>query len=251
MAASAASSAVAADEPMPVNSGASAAPASASPSSNPSAPAANASDAVVADASGDTLSAYELKPLSYASKDVLQLSQQRANAALTRAQSLRATLARDPGAVEEPRTLSEIARLIDNPETSRLALEATAALPAPQAADLLYEVWAGTAERTEATELARALLYSKDVRPKASGALSVALDLRTAVSCEENLALLPRAQKDGDRRALHLLIKLQRRYGCGPNKRLDCYTCLRDGTVLDDAIKAVRDRKEPKTFAKR
>jgi hypothetical protein len=142
-------------------------------------------------------------------------------------------------------------RLSDNAVTAPGVLESMAALPAPIAADLLYEVWTGTVQRNATTELARALLYSRDVRPKASPALAVALDLRVSTSCKENQAILPRAEQDGDRRSLHLLLQLQRRYGCGPNKRQDCNPCLRKGDEVERAVKAVRERRDPQPFAKR
>ena len=55
-------------------------------------------------------------------------------------------------------------------------------------------------------------------------------------------------RSDGDRRSFHLLNKLTRKYGCGPNKRQDCYACLRDGKDLDAALKAVKARREPRPF---
>ena len=55
-------------------------------------------------------------------------------------------------------------------------------------------------------------------------------------------------QRCGDRRAFHLLGKLTRKYGCGANKRADCYACLRSGTDLDAAMKAVKARREPHPF---
>jgi hypothetical protein len=194
---------------------------------------------------------FDLPPGNYVAKDVLSVAAKRAAREIAAAQKLQAALDRDPGLVEEPRTLSELRRLSDNPETARIVLEAMAALPAPVAPDLLYEVWTGTVQRNETTELARALLFSKDVRPKASPTLAVALDLRVAQTCPENQAILPRAQKEGDRRSLHLLTQLQRKYGCGPNKRQDCNPCLREGDALDSAIKAVKDRREPRLFGKR
>jgi hypothetical protein len=147
--------------------------------------------------------------------------------------------------------LAELKRLTESPETARVVLEAIAALPAPVSADLLYEVWTGTTQKNDATELARALLYSRDVRPKASAALGVALDLRVAQSCTDNQAILPRAEHEGDRRSLHLLLQLQRRYGCGPNKRLDCNACLRGSDGVESAVKAVRDKREPRLLGRR
>jgi hypothetical protein len=69
--------------------------------------------------------------------------------------------------------------------------------------------------------------------------------------CEDAKPLLARAVKEGDRRSLHLVIKLQRKYGCGPNKRQDCYACLRKGDELENAIKAVKARPEPRTLSRR
>ena len=118
----------------------------------------------------------------------------------------------------------------------------------PISADLIYEVWTGTTARSTATDLARSLIYSKEVRAKASKALAVALDLRDADTCEKSRDLLARANGKGDRRSFSLLNKMTRKYGCGPAKRQDCYACLRDGKDLDDALKAVKARREPKPF---
>lgn len=187
----------------------------------------------------------------YTAAQLLQIADRRSASELAAARELERALERDPGLIKEPRTLAEVRRLVDNPETARIVLRAIAALPAPVSADLLYELWTGTVEKNETTELARALLLSRDVRPKASPALSVALDLRAAERCEDAKALLPRAIQDGDRRSFPLVIKLQRRYGCGPNKRADCYACLRDGDELENAIKAVKERREPRAFSRR
>lgn len=194
---------------------------------------------------------FDLPAGTYAAKDVLAIAEKRSAKELAAARALSASLDRDPASVQEPRTLSELRRFSENPDTAKVVLEAMAKLPAPLSADLLYEVWTGTPERNDVTELARALLFSKDVRPKASTALAVALDLRLAESCEKTSKVLPRAVKDADRRSLHLLLKLQRKYGCGPNKRLDCYPCLRGGDELEGAIKTAREHPEPRNFGKR
>jgi hypothetical protein len=100
--------------------------------------------------------------------------------------------------------------------------------------------------RTDTTELARALLYSADMRPKASSALGVALDLRAAETCPQYQAILPKALTDGDRRALHLLAKLNAKRGCGPKKTDDCFACLRDKSdELTATINAVKSRRPP------
>lgn len=161
------------------------------------------------------------------------------------AKLLRERLGRDPAAIKDKAILVELRKLIADPQTAHEALAAVAELPGPLSADLLYEVWTATPNRTETTELARALVLSRDVRARASEALAIALDLRLAEACDSARALLPRALQAGDRRSLHLLLKLKKKQGCGPTKNQDCYACLREGGELDAAIKAVQTRRAP------
>jgi len=164
------------------------------------------------------------------------------------ARALRARVEHDPGLIKDPEVLSSLHRYTEDPETARDALAVMAKVPGQISADLIYEVWTATASRTSATDLARSLIYSKEVRSKASPALSVVLDLRDAETCEQNRDLLAKTAEVGDKRAFHLLGKLTRKYGCGANKRQDCYPCLRDGKDLDNAMKAVKTRREPHPF---
>ncbi len=101
------------------------------------------------------------------------------------ARALRDRVDHDPGLIKDPEVLAQLRRNSDDPETARDALAAMANVPGPISADLIYEVWTATAQRTTATDLARSLIYSKEVRAKASKALAVALDLRDADSCEK------------------------------------------------------------------
>jgi len=136
-------------------------------------------------------------------------------------------------------------RASQSPETARDALAAMAAVPGPISADLLYEVWTGTVERSGNTELARSLLLGRDVRAKASAALLVAIELRETETCEGHAKLLPRATEVGDKRAFGPLSRLLRRTGCGPGKKSDCFPCLRTGDALKNALEAVKLRREP------
>lgn len=180
--------------------------------------------------------------------EALALSLGRSAENVRAARALRERIEHDPGLIKDPEVLAQLRRYSDDPETARDALAAIANVPGPISADLIYEVWTATTSRSIASDLARSLINSKDVRAKASKPLSVALDLRDADSCEKNRELLPRASSDGDRRSFHLLNKLTRKYGCGPNKRQDCYACLRDGKELDEALKVVKTRREPRPF---
>lgn len=202
-------------------------------------------------ASGDDAAVKELsaKPLAdLRVEEAISLSLGQSAQDVRAARALRDRVDHDPGLIKDAEVLAQLRRYIDDPETARDALAAMANVPSPISADLIYEVWTATAQRTTATDLARSLIYSKEVRAKASKALAVALDLRDADTCDKNKELLPRATSDGDRRSYHLLNKLTRKYGCGASKRQDCYACLRSGTDLDDALKAVKPRREPHPF---
>jgi hypothetical protein len=185
------------------------------------------------------------KPAELGTEEALALASGRAEKALASARGLADRLAADPGLAKDPAVLTELKALAAAPETGRVALAAMARLPGPLSADLLYEMWTGTAEKSDSTELARALLLGHDVRPKASPALAVALELRQAESCEDHQKLIPKATELGDKRSLAPLAKLLRRSGCGPAKRDDCYACLREGDALMSAVVAVKKRREP------
>ncbi len=126
-----------------------------------------------------------------------------------------------------------------------IALRILATTDNAKGADLLYHIWVRTPKRTPTTQLAEELLYSKEVRPKVSPALAIALDLRKAEDCEENAAIVKRAIEEGDRRSLHLLGKRTMKSGCGEKKNKDCYPCLRQGKELKEALQAVVKRAPP------
>jgi hypothetical protein len=176
----------------------------------------------------------------------LRLAEGRVERERDAAHTLQLKLESTPALAKDKATQAELLRLAADPDTAREALATMTSLEAPLAADFLYEVWTGTAVRNDTTELARTLVYSTDVRPKASPALSVALELRLAESCEQYRPLLPKALKDGDRRALHLLTKLTNKRGCGPKKSQDCFACLREQPdELAATINVVKSRRPP------
>jgi hypothetical protein len=201
-------------------------------------------------ATGEGLKELEAKSIeSLSAAELLRLADghaaQRRDAAKALCQKVQAA----PALAADKATQGELLHLVTDAETARDALGTLAKLPGPLGPDLLYEVWTGTTLRNDATELARQLLYSGDVRRQASPALSVALELRSAEKCEQFQAALPHALKDGDRRSLHLLVKLTAKRGCGPKKADDCYACLREGDELTATINAVKSRRPPSLAA--
>lgn len=207
-------------------------------------PSRTAPDAV---SSAAELTALEAKaPESLTAGDLVRLAELRAGRERDHARALREQLAGNAELAKDKGTQAQLLKLAGESETAAEALLALSAIDGPLGPDLLYEAWTGTSARTNATELSQKLVYSSDVRPRASKALAVALDLRAADSCEKNREILPRALTDGDKRSLHLLVKLLNKRGCGPKKADDCFACLRENKdELTATINAVKARRAP------
>jgi hypothetical protein len=185
-------------------------------------------------------------PESLTARELLLVADAHSEQRRADARVLRRKLEDNPALAKDSAVQSELLRSAKDDRTARDALAAMAALGPPIGPDLLYETWTRTPERSDATELARALVYSPDVRPKASPGLAVALALRTAETCEQYKAILPSALKDGDRRSFPLLNKLSAKRGCGPKKASDCFACLREPRDdLAATMSAAKSRRAP------
>ena len=89
---------------------------------------------------------------------------------------------------------------------------------------------------------ARKSLEQPSVRARASAAAAIAIELHAAARCEDKRALLPRAGRTGDQRALQVLHALQQTHSCGPFGLIDCYACLRGDGALQSAVAALEAR---------
>lgn len=193
------------------------------------------------------VSAIEAKPANQLSvEEVLTLHGARAQKKLEKVRALSQKLDESPEAANDAQVQAQLFYFAADADTAAEALVAMTHARAPVGADLLYEVWSNRSASPGTTELARALLQSPSVRAGASPALAVAIELRAAEQCEAIEAALPKVQSDGDRRALPLLAKLNVKRGCGPDKKDDCFACLRSHTkqVLATA-NAVKKRNAP------
>lgn len=195
------------------------------------APSASAAQSVLSKAragEADALVALEQKsPYDRSAAENLALAQGRIASKLRALDLLQRQLASGPDPEKRLGRLRRLKEFFNDRDTTLAAATILAELPGPDGADVLYAAWVGTPDRNETTMLAEALVYSPDVRSKASPALAAALDLRQAESCEDYLAVVPRAARDGDSRSLHLLGQLTRTAGCGPRGGRDCFACLR------------------------
>ncbi len=152
----------------------------------------------------------------------------------------------DPKVVHDPGVQKSLLAFTHDPNTWAEALGVIARTDGTFGPDALYHIWVDTPGRTPATELAQRLVMTKAVQKKASGALSVALKLRSAEDCAARKALLPEAKKVADTRAVRVLAKFQLRAGCGPKKIHDCNPCLRKTLALAEATNAARGRPAPR-----
>ena len=155
-------------------------------------------------------------------------------------------LAIDSSLKKDRTLLRHVHRAAREEETAEDAIRIAAKDLGAEGADLLYDVWVATRAKTTTTQLAKQLVYSEDIRKKASPALNIALDLREADSCQAIKELLPRATLNGDTRSLRILHPLKNKKGCGAGKKEDCNPCLREGTAFEDALQAVRSRPAPR-----
>ncbi len=112
--------------------------------------------------------------------------------------------------------------------------------------NILFSTWADTARRTNATALAERYLKQSDVMENASVAVKLALEAREIEDCEHARRLLTKVMAEGDTRALRPLAKMRSVKGCGDHKQDDCWPCLRQDNLLEDAITAAAKRIGPK-----
>jgi hypothetical protein len=151
------------------------------------------------------------------------------------------------GGTPDAESTKRLIQFAKDPDTAREVIGLFATLPGPLGPDLLYEYSTDKKAQPELAKLSEQLLLNKEVRPKASPALALLLDLRDATTCEARRPLLEKAPEVGDRRMLSLVVSYIKKTGCGANNRLDCNPCLRDDNskMLRTAIAKVQSRKAP------
>lgn len=190
------------------------------------------------------------EPSSRSAEQVLALARGHQSLRRGAVQQLGREIAKQPGLAEDEETRRRLFRLAHDPEVSLEALAVISELPKPAGADLLYVLWREAPEGSARALLAEDLLRSRDVRPRASEALSLLMDLSDAKSCIARRALMPRAIEHADQRAVAALKALRVKTGCGEARdggvgQQDCNPCLREGEWLERAIEAAEEREAP------
>ncbi|HNI58863.1 MAG TPA: serine/threonine-protein kinase [Pseudomonadota bacterium] len=147
----------------------------------------------------------------------------------------------DPAAAYDDQILRLVADAALQPQTSEPAVQLLEQKMGEYGVDMLIEL----ADRTTMEPYRGRLTMSlskEAVRKLASPDGVMVLDLRNAASCEAKKALVAKAGKQGGKRTLETLLKLQIPTGCGPGAQTDCWPCLRKGNALQSAINEIRQR---------
>ncbi len=142
-----------------------------------------------------------------------------------------------------------IRELASSPDSSTAlaALNLAALHFGSRGVDILFSVWSETKERTPATALAERYLAQESILKGASKPVQLALSLRNPdLTCDTAKTLLERAKQDGDTRSLRPMARFRRLRGCGPNKRSDCFACIRDSELLEEAVREANSREAPR-----
>ncbi len=190
----------------------------------------------------------EAKPASERGAQVwraLGMGHTRTGDLVTAVRDYERALDKDSSLKKDPVVLEDLRKAAEDSRSSQAALDIAAGPLGSAGADIIYDVAMSGKVRKPLAEHAKELLDRDSVKAKASPALRVALDLRNTKKCTELKELLPRVKKEGDRRSLAKLKRLKSHRGCGFLGLGDCYSCLRRGSDLSDAVEAVEGRPGP------
>lgn len=146
--------------------------------------------------------------------------------------------------------LKKLMQFAQDGDTARSAIGIAATLSGSKGCDLLYELTNAKGTAPEMAILAGQFLSSKEVRSKASPALTLVLDLRDATTCEQRKQILEKAIEAGDKRIVRHIVPLTKKTGCGAKKTEDCNACLREENqkVIRESMGKTQGRKSP-TFS--
>lgn len=203
-----------------------------------------ASDRALA-AGGDRLALkrLETKPArDRAPADALALLEGHEALAKADAIQLVADIRADESLLKDPATLAYAMRIASDGAAAPILLTELAATPQPVVADMVFEL------ASKGDPASRLVLLSWDLlegalRPAASKALLVLVDLRGARDCWQKGEVVMRAAEHADDRALAALEALTVETGCGRKRAEDCAPCLRAAPYepkLSSAIERAR-----------
>jgi serine/threonine-protein kinase len=146
----------------------------------------------------------------------------------------------------DPSLLSDLRQLASNDQIYEQVLSFAVTDLGASGVDLLIDVWLSAQGTSLPSQRAKKLLEDPKVREQGTPAARLALELREARGCDAQKALLARAKTEADDRSSIPLGRFLGRRGCGFLGLSDCYSCLRAGPDLGEAIAAAKSRPAPR-----
>lgn len=154
--------------------------------------------------------------------------------------SLRPLLYRDRG------LLADLFRASQDPKAFRVVVNLAEGLLGKHGIDLIWLMWERERNlpdhKEQAEKLGKKLVI---LSLSASPALRVAIELNFTTNCDKLLMVLARAVTDADMRSTARLKALSSRSGCGPSLGDDCYPCLRQIPLLEQATEQAKKTPAP------
>jgi len=159
----------------------------------------------------------------------------------------RAVLSKRSSYANDPQTLADLRRAAEAPESYKIVINLCETRLRRNGLELLYDLWLGTRDDDSKAMIAD-MAYKKlrILSRRAYPATRIAIDLEFAKGCEKVYALLPRVLEHGDRRSVERLTEFTQTTGCGERGRDDCYPCLRQDDLLNEALAKASTRAVPK-----
>ncbi|NUP13400.1 MAG: hypothetical protein HOW73_45760 [Polyangiaceae bacterium] len=205
-------------------------------------------DALAAVRAGDLTALKQLElrsPRERTIDEALALEAGYAVRARDAATALVADLEADRTLLEDPSTMLHVYKVAFDARAAPSLLGGMAHIPSPTVADFLYDVATAGDPGASLSILASDLLAGRDVFPRASKGLRIAVDLRAAPDCWKRGEALRRAVDDADERVLPIIALLAETTGCGADKKADCNACLRSppyDALIEDVRRAAKER---------
>lgn len=156
--------------------------------------------------------------------------------------SARVALALDPKLNENSKVAGALFRSAQSPKATGATFRLLQGAMGPAGVGIIYDLSRMEDISGWVKHQAESALSNEEVRQSAGPALLLILELESKTDCEEIFPLVERAAIVGDKRVLPLLEELEVTDGCGPQKKDDCYPCLREGDSLATAIETIEQR---------
>jgi serine/threonine-protein kinase len=142
--------------------------------------------------------------------------------------------------------LGDLLAASEDPKAFRIVLNLAETVLGRHGLDLLWEMWERERflpdRKEQAEKVGKKLVI---LSRRASPPLRTAIELTFTTQCEKLQPVLTRAASEADARSIARLRELESRTGCGPEQKEDCYSCLRELSLLEPALATAQKHPTP------